>query len=461
MDFLALTAGFALPWALGAALLYAIDRPRACGGAAWRWGCGWFVGLFLQTLWMRALSAVGVPFGVASIGGPVALAALALGAWALRGTSDPRSGLRGSIATLAGATLPRWQRVVWLLLIAWLAIRFSLLLYEVAVRPLLPWDAWTQWATKARVWFAQKRIMPFVYADAWMAAASPEVYFDAAPHYPATVPLTQTWAALLLGRWDDALVNVPWWIHGVAFGLALFGLLRRLGFEPLAALVGTWLVLSLPLLETHIALAGYADLPMAAYYTLAAAAALSFGTGRRWQDALLAVLLALACVTIKNPGKAWVLTLLPAFAVAALPRHGLRVAGIGFAAVALAIAVLAQTQVSVLGYRLQGQFSMPWGALADAYLMMGNWNLLGYGVLAVAALGWRRLFAPPVAQYTVLVLAGMMFLLVGFSFTMAGAWVEDQSTVNRATLHLAPLLVVWMLVAFRAWRDATPVAPAA
>jgi len=35
-------------------------------------------------------------------------------------------------------------------------------------------------------------------------------------------------------------------------------------------------------------------------------------------------------------------------------------------------------------------------------------------------------------------------------------WVEDQSTVNRATLHLAPLIMVWMLLAFRAWaRDLT------
>jgi hypothetical protein len=29
--------------------------------------------------------------------------------------------------------------------------------------------------------------------------------------------------------------------------------------------------------------------------------------------------------------------------------------------------------------------------------------------------------------------------------------VEDQSTVNRATLHLAPLIAIWMVLAFRAW----------
>jgi hypothetical protein len=49
------------------------------------------------------------------------------------------------------------------------------------------------------------------------------------------------------------------------------------------------------------------------------------------------------------------------------------------------------------------------------------------------------------------VAAGVAFLLFGFAFTNARLWVEDQSTVNRATLHLAPLIVVWMVMAFREW----------
>ena len=38
-----------------------------------------------------------------------------------------------------------------------------------------------------------------------------------------------------------------------------------------------------------------------------------------------------------------------------------------------------------------------------------------------------------------------------FAFTNAGAWVEDQSTVNRATLHLAPLALIWMMLVVRTW----------
>ncbi len=454
MDALAVIAGLAMPWALGASLLYAIEREGAPGSAAWRWGCGWFVGVFLLTVWMRALSFSGVPLGAASIGIPLLLLTAALAGMCLFRSATLRESLREASRVLAGEGLPRWQRIAWFALLAWIALRFALLLYEVAVRPLYPWDAWTQWATKARVWFAARAIVPFVPAADWLSAVSTSVFFDAAPHYPATVPLTQTWMALLLGRFDDALVNLPWWADGVALGLALYGALRALKFEPLPALVGTWLVLSLPILEVHVALAGYADLAMAAYFTLGALATLRFAATRRWQDALLALVLAVACVTIKNPGRVWVLTMLPALAVAWSPRWGLRLAGMGLAAVALTVAVLVQTGMTVLGYRLQSQFGMPWSALADAYLLFGNWNLLFYAVLALAALAWRHLLTPAVAPYTILAFTGLMFLFFGFAFTNAGAWVEDQSTVNRATLHLAPLLVVWLLVTFRAWYGA-------
>ena len=40
------------------------------------------------------------------------------------------------------------------------------------------------------------------------------VYFDASPEYPPTMPLLQVWSCIALGRWDDALMNWPWWQIG-------------------------------------------------------------------------------------------------------------------------------------------------------------------------------------------------------------------------------------------------------
>jgi hypothetical protein len=192
----------------------AIRAPLAAPGeVAWIAGAGYLTGAFLLTLWMRALSQVGVRFGVLPIALPLGLVALALGdlAWRRHGgapvTEAGRSALRALIAPpgLAGAA-----RIVWQLALAWLALRYALLGLLVDWQPLYPWDAWIQWATKARVWYELGQIVPFVRSEAWYATGG-AAWFDASPEYPPTVPLLQVWSCVALGRWDDALMNWPWW----------------------------------------------------------------------------------------------------------------------------------------------------------------------------------------------------------------------------------------------------------
>jgi hypothetical protein len=465
MDILALWFGWALVWGVGAAVVALLYRRRAeedgAGLLAFVVGSGWFAGQFLLTVWMRALSAAGVAFGVAAIAVPLVAVGVPIGWIAWRRRGDAARGAVLPLRALLANDLAPGSRLLWLAILAWLALRFALLLTEVVRRPLYPWDAWTQWATKARVWYELRRIVPFGPLSEWLAAPAGSVYYDAAPHYPATVPLTQVWSATLLGRWDDALINLPWWITALAFGFALYGWLRRERMEPLAALIAAWLALSLPILDAHVALAGYADLAMATYFTLTALCALRFARTRDARDLVLAIVLGAACVVIKNPGKIWLAMLVPGLVAAWLPRHGLRFAAACFAVAAIVALVLSRSGVTLLGYHLQLDFDMPWNGLAQAYFAFANWHLLFYGALAVVVLARRRLLAPDLAPLTITVAAGLAFLMFGFGFTNARVWVEDQSTVNRATLHVAPLIVVWMVSAFHAWSRAEPQASSA
>jgi hypothetical protein len=248
MAIVALWIGWLLAWALGIAALLAVPRPSSAiarpGEAAFLVGCGWFVGQFFVTLWMRLLAAAHIPFSIVSIGAPLAaLAALAAWiAWRRHGPVSFRDA-KGALRAVPG-DLASEHRVLWLALLGWLALRFALLLIEVLRRPLYPWDAWTQWATKARVWYDLRTIVPFGDEASWLASPVGSMYYDAAPNYPGTVPLTQVWSATLLGRWDDALINLPWWLTAVTFGVALYGFLRQARMGPLTALLGTWLALS-------------------------------------------------------------------------------------------------------------------------------------------------------------------------------------------------------------------------
>src|SRR2546423_4959919 len=75
MDFVAVAFSLALPLALGASVLLALDWPRAgsAGSAASRSGYGYILGALLLTFWMRGLSAAGLRFGWMSIALPLLL----------------------------------------------------------------------------------------------------------------------------------------------------------------------------------------------------------------------------------------------------------------------------------------------------------------------------------------------------------------------------------------------------
>ena len=443
MDFLTVAFSLALPLALGASALLVLDWPRpedAAGSAALRCGYGYIVGALLLTFWMRGLSVAGLRFSWMSISLPLIALTAALMVWAARRGRISLPAVRSALTALVAPPLVRWQRALWIALIAWLLVHFALMAAEVAWRPLYPWDAWVRWATKARVWYELGHIAPFVRADVWLAGAD-GAYFDASPNYPATVPLLQVWTCVALGRWDDSAMNWPWLAILAALVAAVYGALRGEGVAPLLSLIGAYLLASLPLVDVHVALAGYADLPMSAVYALAAMAFYRWAMRRDIRDAVIALLLAGACPLIKTPGWIWAATLIPGVVIALLPRGGARIVGIGFALAALALLTLARTEPTILGYRLHLNFAPAWAQLVKSYYLMGNWNLLWYAVIALVAFGWRRLSEPPLLPLTAVTAAGLFFLFFAFAFTEAAVWLPDLSMANRATLHIVPLLV--------------------
>ena len=117
----------------------------------------------------------------------------------------------------------------------------------------------------------------------------------------------------------------------------------------------------------------------------------------------------------------------------------------------LVLAVLAQTDPVVLGYRLHLDFAPAWQALIASLFLLGNWHLAWYVTIAATVIGWKEIRAPALAPLSVTVGAGALFLLVAFAFTNARNWVSDQTTINRALLHLVPLALVWTMLVLHAW----------
>jgi hypothetical protein len=456
MSYASLASGWILVWLLGVALLLAFDWPRGSpegspGRAALRLGSGFIVGALLLTLWMRVLSMLGLRFSWIAIGLPLALAAAGLLALAAKRGVLSYAAIVAPTASLWRPRLPRWQRLAWLLLLAWIMLRLALLSMEVAWQPLYPWDAWVQWATKARVWYELGRIVPFEQADAWLGGAT-GAYFDASPHVPATVPLLQVWSSVAFGRWDDSAMNWPWPLTLLAVMLAIYGMLRDQGVGQLGALTGAYLVASMPLVDVHVALAGYADLFMMAVYTLAALTFYRWTRVRDRCDAGLALAFAACCPLVKTVGAAWALTLLAGVAAVAMPSRGVKVVAITLAVVALGLLALGQPGVPFFGQRVLLSFQSSWSSLTQSELLFANWHLFWYAALALLLFGSRQLVRPPLAPLAMIAAAGIALLVVVLAYPGLVALAGDYTSVNRAILHLAPLLVC---LGALLWRELT------
>ena len=451
MTAVALAAAIALPWFAGIALVLALPRPAPLlaedGGIPWALGAGWFAGIAILTLIMRALAFGGVGFGSAAIGGPLLAlgAALAVVA-ARRETPVARPALRAAWRVLRSDGAAGAHRVLWFALIGWLVLRAVLLASEVLLRPLYPWEAWTLWATKARVFFEVQGIVPFVPMEAWMSSAG-GVWFDAGPGAPLTVPLLQAWMCIVLGRFDDVLMNAPWWFCGVALALVAFAALRRAGAAPLPALAGMGLVATLPLADAHVALAGYADLPLAGFVTIAGLALYRHASAPARAD--LGV--ALACIAVlplvKSAGVVWVVAFVPAVAATLAPVRGTRIAVALFGAATALLLILTRTALPIGGQSLHLDFAPQWIPFGERLFLLGNWHLLWYAAVTAIACCWREIAAPPLRALSLLVAAGMGYALVLVAFPAARVWFGEPETVNRTLFVVAPLTAIVLVLA--------------
>ena len=341
-----------------------------------------------------------------------------------------------SVASLKVGRTGKWLAIF---IAAIMLLRVVMLGLEATAQPLYPWDAWQQWGTKARVWFETGELKRFVSPEEWLqpSGASPgdAVYTDANPGYPPVVPLIQVWSLGPTHTWDDSAIGVTWAALLAALGVAMAGqLLRVAGYWPLA-LGAAYVAVSLPILDTHAALAGYADLPLSVMFGLAFMAAAAWVRFRRKGDAAVAILLLAFLPLFKRPGIVWALTFLPflMFAVIRRPVRPMLRGVLVFALVGAAALIV----VHILGAHTATLGDSVESLVANLFAWE-NWHLLWYLAIVLLILHRRRRWSNELSVAGTTLGLGAAFLAAVFWGTSLSASIADATTLNRAVLPLGP-----------------------
>ncbi len=410
-------------------------------------GYGSVLGLLATTLVMRMLSLAGIPFSLYSIGA-VALM-LALSGW----FAPARWHSADTPGQPQQQSMTRLHTLFIALCLALLAGRLIMLGLEVGTRPVTSWDAKQHWTRQAKVFFELRSVAPYVSLQDWLDLGGQGVYTNMHPDYPIATPLIQAWTAVAIGQWNESLVNLPWLLIWVAMGLVFYSQARLAGAGAALAVGATYLLLSMPYLNIHVALAGYADLLMAACYLAAVAAFYNWSQLRQTWLLIIALACASGCLLIKNEGFYWFLTLLPGIL---LVLAGLRRGLLILAALALALLLvlwLLPADTVVAGHSLAAADihyrPESWLPIYLSFMVHDNWHFLAYLVLVAlvaAPFFWRTTTA-----LAAVILSALLLYLLLYLFTSNAVGAVRFTSLNRVALQLMPAVGFFTLVVFLCW----------
>jgi hypothetical protein len=213
---------------------------------------GFGLGTLIITLWMLALSALGLPFYLPLILGPPS--GLMAGLWFGKKVFGARS--LDSSAPSPEVFHPTPYGLWDLVFISLLVALFLFATFRAVLYPMWSWDAIATWGFKAKVFY--------------LRGAVDLGEFEAHNYYPNLVPLLLTYLYLWLGQVNDHLVKLVFPLWGGVLLIMLFGILRRLGLDRTQALgTTTFLAVNGITFIAHLHIA-YADLALT-YFTLGAA----------------------------------------------------------------------------------------------------------------------------------------------------------------------------------------------
>lgn len=448
---IALSLNAVLPWLLGLALATNLLPDGDAAQRRLNMAYAYPLGMGAIAMMLSAYDLAGFPFHRAALAGSAALVTLALFLRVWRHSGS------GAAPRLTAPAIPPLSLPMIVFSLGALVL-LTLMTRDLLLSPTESWDSWMNWEPRARIWFDRGHLAAFVSPDEWLARSRDAEVFVLGNSFAATqpplVPLIMLWEMIMLQDPDASVLYLAWPAMALSVALAIGLHLRQRGAGALAVPLSAFLFLAIPYVGAHITMAGYADLILAAYFTLGVLAIQSWADTRDRRHLLLSAVVAIAVLVAKRPGLVLLPIMLATLAFMAVPAKVQRhLARLLFAAGALVLSITALPFIaSAMGLSLPMGDLVIFPAPGIQELALGiypflplalhtafdasNWGLF-WILLGLAAIS-RRVGDPPRACALALLMT-LIALYAVFGLTHYFREAANTATLNRALLYLVPL----------------------
>lgn len=296
-----------MPWLLGYYILKIIGLNKDINEKLISIGYGYFVGYIVVYFLLKIWAYSGIELDNIKLISSVAILIASVIIYDLilhRNEIDNVWKLRNLRIT---PKVNRTEKVIIIILIFWGGVRLTSLFFELIVQPLYPWDAYTAWLPKARYWHFQEQFTQIISFSEWRDLGKSKLgYIHSSSLEHDFIPLVVVWASTAIGNWDEAIILLPWLLAFIAYMFGFIGQLFVADVNIKLILFSVILLLSIPIINVHIALAGYADLWLSCLYGLGVAALYNHNTRNASSQLVLLALMTLGCLIVKKEsGLAW------------------------------------------------------------------------------------------------------------------------------------------------------------
>jgi hypothetical protein len=355
--------------------------------------------------------------------------------------------------------VPYWQLLAWLFVF----VHLYFIIIQNELLPLTPWDAWVGWIAKAKIWVFHGLNESLVNKGDWLL--NDANFTNPTAHYPDGLPLLYYVNSGLFG-WNESALNGIYPALFISILLSMYGNIKSNTNQALAWLA-VILMVSIPFINVHVTLAGYADIWVAGYLFVVLITANNFLDTKSIQTLILLVVYSLGLVMFKLESWIWLIGVYSILLFALMTTKS-RVIG----SIVFLISFIIWWFIDGFGFQtplgevfiqpnlikvpLMGTYELNFTNTSKAWLeslfLSYNWRLLWFSLPFIIFYSFKIKNKSRIILPATFLFYSCLFLFILFYMTGASVWANDFTSSNRIVLHIVPIYIYYIVSVIYQWQ---------